>query len=272
MHYNIVSDKTIDMPLFSIITVCLNAGESLLQTIESILMQDFPHFQLIVKDGFSTDGSFEKTPCDARILKVQERDVGIYDAMNQALKYAKGQYVLFLNAGDFFYDKSVLQTFSIAYNSNKTAGLIYCDYITTGINERVHSPQKLTNFFLFRTMLCHQVCMIKRECFDRIGFFNIEYKVDADYDFLLRLIICHKTQYVYIPMLGIISTSNGFSSKNRTLAEQEVKIIRQKYFPKTYCLYHSLLFFTLPSLRKKIASQPGVISRYYIRLVNLINE
>lgn len=258
--------------MFSIITVCLNAGNNLHKTIESILIQDFGDFNIIVKDGMSTDQSFESIPADERIIKIKKKDKGIYDAMNQALDYADGQYILFLNAGDFFYSCSVLSSYNNAILNARYPTLVYCDYITTGLREYVQSPWRLTKFFLFRTMLCHQVCMIKREYYKKNGCFDTKFKIDADYDFLLRLLIGNSATYKYIKMLGIISTSGGFSSLHREEALIEVKTIRKKHFGKSYFFYSVLLTLTLPSLRFKISSGTGLPSKLYQRFVNLLNR
>lgn len=272
MSINNTSNNLHYPPHFSIITVCLNAGDSLIQTINSVLLQDFQDFELIIKDGLSKDGSIELVPSNEKIQKIQKKDSGIYDAMNQSLKYAKGQYILFLNAGDYFFDCQVLDSFYNAIMNNNFPALVYCDYMTTGIEQFVQSPPKLSNFFLFRTMLCHQVCMIKREFFDNTGAFDLTFKVDADYDFLLKLLLINKANYVHIPKLGIISTSKGFSFQNNVLAKKEVKLIRKKYFPNKYPLYSALLAMTFPSLREKLVSQPGRISKYYQRFVNFLNR
>ena len=73
------------MVRFSIITVCLNAGQDLLDTVQSTLGQTYENFEIIVKDGGSRDGSMEKLPADPRIRVVTRKDTGIYDAMNQAV-------------------------------------------------------------------------------------------------------------------------------------------------------------------------------------------
>lgn len=123
---------------FSIIVVCLNAGKKLRETIESILGQTERDYEIIIKDGGSTDeitkawldnyrqreqknleqGAThlvqekehleEDSPYDAQIRVYCGKDVGIYDAMNQAVQYVRGDYVLFLNCGDRFYDNGVL--------------------------------------------------------------------------------------------------------------------------------------------------------------------
>ena len=93
---------------FSIITVCLNAGNDLLETVESTLKQSYSEFEIIVKDGFSKDESICKLPQDKRIHLVQKKDTGIYDAMNQGIEVAQGDYMIFMNAGDKFYDSGSL--------------------------------------------------------------------------------------------------------------------------------------------------------------------
>lgn len=81
---------------FSIITVCLNAGSDLLETVESTLKQSYSEFEIIVKDGFSKDESICKLPQDKRIHLVQKKDTGIYDAMNQGIEVAQGDYMIFI--------------------------------------------------------------------------------------------------------------------------------------------------------------------------------
>ena len=93
---------------FSIIVVCLNPGTKLNQTLDSILAQTCPDFEVIVKDGGSRDGSIESMRTDGRIHLYQEPDHSIYEAMNQAVSHVTGDYILFLNCGDLFYDKEVL--------------------------------------------------------------------------------------------------------------------------------------------------------------------
>ena len=93
---------------FSIIVVCLNPGPKLNQTLDSILSQTYPSFEIIVKDGGSRDGSIETMREDRRIHLYQEPDHSIYEAMNQAVSHVTGDYILFLNCGDLFYDDEVL--------------------------------------------------------------------------------------------------------------------------------------------------------------------
>lgn len=81
-------------PMYSIIVVCLNAGQRLCDTVGSVLGQRYANFEVVVKDGGSSDGSVEmlaETWQDARLRVYAEKDSGIYDAMNQAVKLAGGR-------------------------------------------------------------------------------------------------------------------------------------------------------------------------------------
>ena len=99
---------------YSILVVCLNSGQRLLDTIESIISQKYQNYEIIVKDGESTHGSIEQLRSSfaekmEQIRIISCKDSGIYDAMNQACSYATGDYYLFLNTGDSFYDVHVLE-------------------------------------------------------------------------------------------------------------------------------------------------------------------
>ena len=97
-------------PLVSVITVCFNAENCIIPTMDSVLAQDYPNLQYILIDGASTDSTLqlirskEKDFADRNIplVIVSEPDKGIYDAMNKGLKLAKGKWINFMNAGDNF--------------------------------------------------------------------------------------------------------------------------------------------------------------------------
>ena len=102
-------------PFFSIVVVALNPGERLKKTLDSIGNQTFTDYEVILKDGGSTDDSLEKLKQDGyfenknQIVIQQKKDESIYDGMNQAVSLVTGRYVLFLNCGDYFYSDRVLE-------------------------------------------------------------------------------------------------------------------------------------------------------------------
>jgi glycosyltransferase involved in cell wall biosynthesis len=96
--------------VISIITVCYNAEDSIVRTIESVLSQKYNGYEYVVIDGSSSDSTNSIIQKYKRCINtiISEPDNGIYDAMNKGIKKAKGQYIYFLNAGDVFIHDRVL--------------------------------------------------------------------------------------------------------------------------------------------------------------------
>ena len=144
-------------PFFSILVVCLNAGSKLEQTITSIQAQDFTDYEIIVKDGGSTDGSLDFLKGQLRIL--QQKDSGIYDAMNQAAEAARGRYVYFLNCGDFFAERDVLSKIhSLILEKPAKHGIYYGNIFERLTGQCVPSNPSMDAFGCYRNVPCHQAC------------------------------------------------------------------------------------------------------------------
>lgn len=170
---------------FSIVVVSLNPGDKLFSTLQSILDQDYGNFEIIIKDGGSTDGSVQrlfgegterKIPADSRIRFFQEPDSGIYDGMNQAVQKVQGRYVLFLNCGDRFFDRSVLSdaaSFMEKQESTEVGRgrsyIFYGDQFNQQQNSPVHSAPVMNDFTCYRNVPCHQVCFYDAQLFAQRG-------------------------------------------------------------------------------------------------------
>lgn len=236
-------------PFFTIVTVCLNAGTSLRRTVDSVISQKFTDYEYIIKDGLSIDGSLDRLDLNSNCFIVNKKDIGIYDAMNQGIEYSKGKYILFLNAGDLFYDEYVLIHFYNSIIENKYPAFVYSDLIPTKTGQRFCNPDKLSAFFLFRSMICHQTWMLGTENF-KFGFrFDTRYRLFGDYDLLLHIILKEKKAYLHMKEIGVIYQSGGFSSTNIHKFGHEFKEIQKKYFKNRYFLYKFLHLLTLPKLR-----------------------
>jgi glycosyltransferase involved in cell wall biosynthesis len=257
-------------PLFTIITVTLNAGNLLFLTIQSILRQQFPDFEIVVKDGGSTDRSLETLPDDPRIRLLQSKDNGIYDAMNQALEIAAGKYILFLNAGDTFASNGSLERVAGVIKTTD-ASLVYTDYYKGASEILIRSPRNLSGRFLIRTMLCHQACYFKRACFEKSGNFDLKYRVAADYEFLVRTIYTYKSTYSYLPFPTTKYLGGGHSFKNMQIAWKEVRDIRKKHFhPIRLFMFYSWYNLTFPALRLKMIETYN--PTFYYRFTNFLKS
>lgn len=231
---------------FSIVVVSLNPGDKLFSTLQSILDQDYGNFEIIIKDGGSTDGSVQrlfgegmerKIPADSRIRFFQEPDSGIYDGMNQAVQKVQGQYVLFLNCGDRFFNRSVLSDAASFIEKQESTEVVrgrsyifYGDQFNQQQNSPVHSAPVMNDFTCYRNVPCHQVCFYDAQLFAQRGY-DTDYRVRADYEHFLYCIYDKNARAVYMPVTVAFYEGGGFSEtkENRKRSALEHKVITRYY-------------------------------------------
>jgi glycosyltransferase involved in cell wall biosynthesis len=263
-------------PLFSIVTVTLNAEAELLRTVNSICNQNILNYEHIVKDGESTDSSFKTLPEDPRRRIIVRADEGIYDAMNQALYYCKGLYVVFLNAGDCFYGSNVLKDVSVYAQSQGYPNIIYTDYYNDRIEDIYRYPSLLSKTFLYRKTVCQQATFIKKCCYNAYGHFDLKYKFVADYEYLLRLLSFGEKAY-HCPIIGITYKDCGYSAlpQHSKILNKETVNVRRIYFSIIERFFYGMLWFlTFPHLRMWLLRRQElrVFWSTYIKFANWWNR
>lgn len=247
---------------YSIIVVCLNAGERLHDTIESILQQTYTNYEIIVKDGGSSDGSVEELQAafqDDRIHIHIRKDNGIYDAMNQAVQLAQGEYYLFLNAGDSFYDETVLDKITEEIgrikNKDKKADVIYGNLYHKALDTIIYAAPEINDFTCYRNVPCHQTCFYHRSMFETRGY-KPEYNVRADYEHFLWCFYEKKAKIWYVPVIVASYEGGGYSetkeNKKRS-ARQHREIVVRYMGRKKADKYRWIMLLTLAPLRSAIA-------------------
>lgn len=204
------------MKRISIITINYNNRDGLQQTMDSVLQQTAAHeIEYIVIDGGSSDGSKELIQEYETQLNywVSEKDNGVYDAMNKGIAKAKGEYLLFLNSGDYLYNHEVIAK-SIAKIKNHQ--LYYGQLQVTDSLGRsgINTYHDSLSFAFFVTgTLPHPATFIHRDLFQTVGNYNDNMKICADWDFFIRAVCLHNASYQYLPFpisswsLGGISTT-----------------------------------------------------------------
>ena len=252
---------------FSIVTVCLNAGQDLIDTVNSTLGQSYDCFEILVKDGFSTDGSTEKLPEDERIRLIQKKDTGIYDAMNQAVEEALGDYLLFMNCGDRFYSSHVLQ--DIADGIGREHGAVYYGKCFDRPTGQVRAyPKTITRMTCYRTMICHQA-MVYRADVLRQHPYDCSYRIIADRE-LMWYLVCEKgISPRYLDTVIADYKGGGESTKSEHIQRnrEDQKRLEERYFPRGERLKYKLLM-ALTFQRLRIAwSKSPKLSRFYFALV-----
>lgn len=179
-------------PTFSIVTVCLNAEDTIGQTCESVDAQTYSDYEHLILDGDSTDSTLDivTSQCNPRRVVVSEPDAGIYDAMNRGIARATGDWVVFLNAGDRLVADQTLELIAQdARTASPSVAVLYGDtvYVELSGLER-HTDAAGHENTLVQLPYCHQSMLVRR---DVLGCYPFEdhFSIVADYDQMIRLFL-----------------------------------------------------------------------------------
>lgn len=218
------------MQTITIVTVCLNAATELVRTIESVLQQKEVQFTYIIKDGMSSDDTedivkqyrklFEQSGCN--LIYISKKDSGIYNAMNQALDMCTDDgYVIFMNAGDLFYDGNVLRDFVNSHYEGDVIVGFTC--VKLGNKKIIATP----HVEFGRLDFYHQSVFVKNRVMKKYGF-DTRYRIAADRNALLNM--WHDGVTFKIANLIIsVFESDGYSSRNLADAVKEIKLIESEH-------------------------------------------
>lgn len=203
----------------SVITVCFNSAATIRDTIESVLAQDYEDIEYIIIDGGSTDQTLqiisEYKHCISKFIT--EPDRGIYDAMNKGIRLASGDVVGMLNSDDIYISQTAISELMSVMNSSGVdavyADLIIVDPVRTDKVLRYYSSKHFTIAkFRYGWMPAHPTFFVKRSAYSIAGLFNINFKIAADFDMLLRLLLMHKISHVYYPKCIVRMRAGGVST------------------------------------------------------------
>ena len=201
----------------SIITATFNSGQTVRDTIESVLSQTHQDWELIIKDGGSKDNTLDicREYTDDRIRIISNPDKGIYDAMNQGIEASTGEVVGILNSDDMYYDETVLADIVTAFaegDTDATCGnLIFVDEHDT--NKVVRNWQgSECQTFRKGWHPAHPTFYAKKELFDKYGAFDITFDVSADFELMLRFIEKYGAKVKYIPRIMVKMRQGGEST------------------------------------------------------------
>ena len=210
------------MITFSIVTITYNADNVLGKTVDSVFSQTYPHVEHVIIDGASTDDTLQVTQDYMQrsyaasngheIRIVSEPDNGLYDAMNKGLRQVSGDYVLFLNAGDFFPDSEVLS--NIARNvglegvsREKLPAVLYgnTDIVDNDgrflRHRRLQPPANLSwRSFRHGMLVCHQAFYARLDIAKTVPY-DCRYRFSADVDWCIR--IMKEAEIRHLPLLNL---------------------------------------------------------------------
>lgn len=201
------------MPLISIIIPSFNSAETIAETIDSILQQDYKHVEVLIMDALSADGTAKivehYTQTNANIAFYSEKDKGVYDAMNKGIAKATGDYLYFMGSDDVFYEPNTLSKLSPILKSG--ADFVYGN-IQFKHNKRIYSGESnIEKLMIEQISICHQAIFYAKRVFDVVGSYDLKYHIHADYDFNIR---CFKNESIrtkYTDQIIAIFNENGLS-------------------------------------------------------------
>lgn len=263
----------------SIITICRNEAKEIEDTCKSVAIQTYKHFEWIVIDGESSDGTLDILEKYKEKMShfISERDKGIYYAMNKGIHLAQGEYLLFLNGGDYLENARILEE---VFSKNFTSDIIYGNekfILSSEDKKRFYilktGPKKMNAYyFLHNFSLRHQSTFIKKDLFQKFGLYDVNYRSAADIEMFIRFIFKHKSSYDYInKTISCFKGYDGMSTdlKLKQVGIGEIREIHKKYFSgkeirfykiqsfilfkikKHLCNIGLLIFFFSPKIRKK---------------------
>lgn len=227
----------------SVITINYNNAQGLADTIKSVESQTLKDFEWIVVDGGSTDGSKELIEEHSGSITswVSEKDKGIYNAMNKGIGMSTGDYLLFLNSGDFFAAPQVVasvvpelkeEDFIVGsiYNSDKLGVKVFSDKDLV--------PEHLACLFTTHSFP-HQSTFFNRRLFERYGLYREDLRIVSDWVLIFQSIVMHQATVRYIPVVVSIYDTSGLSSVNKRLyyTERDKVMAGWKYFSPYFTFY-----------------------------------
>lgn len=226
----------------SIITINYNNLGGLRKTVKSVVNQTWQGFEYIVIDGGSNDGSVAYLESLSGNIDywISEPDKGIYNAMNKGIEFAKGEYLIFLNSGDHFFDNDVLknniqhvQKFDlISFNLNVVGD--NCSYLFS-------VPKSLRFSDMYFEFMPHPATFIKKELFYIVGFYDEKLKIVADWKFFALALFRYNCSFFKVNTTLSNFYLGGISSNPEALDEK--KSVIDECFGGTILDYEELKMY-----------------------------
>lgn len=229
----------------SIITINRNNATGLEKTIKSVVSQTCKEFEYIVVDGASTDDSVDvikRYESQFTHLKwVSEPDKGIYNAMNKGLRLASGEYIQILNSADSLAADDVVEKMLVALEKAGNPNIFYGNMIKCfpdgrKVVDKSFAGQEITMLGMYRGTLNHDPAYIRRELFDKYGYYDENLKIVSDWKWYLQAIVLggEKPQYVDVDVTLFDMTGISENADSKKKINKERKSVLNELIPNAY--------------------------------------
>jgi glycosyltransferase involved in cell wall biosynthesis len=205
----------------SVITVCYNSEKHIACAIESVINQTYNNIEYIIIDGGSKDNTINIVKSyGSKISKfISEPDNGIYDAMNKGLMMATGDFLAILNSDDFYINNRVIEIVVNELTKQQTdsiyADLIYVDEHDSNKQVRYWKSNPFVNGSFFKGWHpAHPTFIVKNEIYEKFGYFNLNFRLAADFELMLRFLEKNQISTCYLPEAIIKMRLGGTTNKS----------------------------------------------------------
>lgn len=216
------------LPKISVVTVCYNCHEVVEHTICNVLKQTYPNMEYIVIDGGSTDGTQEivKRYADRLAYWVSEPDHGIYDAMNKGIEAATGDWIIFRNAGDYFFEPTTIADVFDWYEDHGEALIVggMRKFRKEGYMDKFYDNQDADLWH--RAYIPHPSTFVRMSV-QKANLFPTSYRIASDYYFFQKLMLEGVTMALYDGIVALFDCDDGISSNRLSQCWEEMLSIRQ---------------------------------------------
>ncbi len=221
-------------PKITIVTVVYNGAAYLEQTILSVISQA-GNIEYIIIDGGSTDGTLDiiKRYEDKIDYWVSESDKGIYDAMNKGIERATGDYIGMLNADDW-YEPGIIDRIAAKIKESGVVGqqaVIYSNYYTydAELSSEGKTKRQSTMQYWKGMSVSHQAMFISKAVYDRLGPYDMQYRLASDYDYYLKMIAAG-VEFIKMETYGVNFRMSGQSIVNVMESIREASLVNRRQF------------------------------------------
>lgn len=215
-------------PKVTIVTVCFNCKNTIERTIQNVLKQTYPRLEYIVIDGGSTDGTKQivERYADRLAYWSSEPDKGIYDAMNKGIRKATGEWILFRNAGDYFFTPTTIEDVFKWYEDRGEAVIAggTRNFGREGYNDKYYVSQ--TADIWNNAFISHPSSFI-RMTVQKAHPYATSYRIASDYLLFQTLLLEGLSVARYDAIVSLFDCEDGISSTQLALAWKEMLQIRR---------------------------------------------
>jgi glycosyltransferase involved in cell wall biosynthesis len=258
------------MTKLTLLTASWNSAATIGDTLRSVRAQTYPDIEHIVIDGGSKDDTMAVVAREGPHLAraVSERDKGIYDAYNKGIGFASGEIIGFINSDDFYAHTGVAARVMELFDADPELEAVHADLVYVAQDDpakvvRWWKSRPCTDKSLARGFIpAHPTVFLRRGVYDKAGLFDLDYRLAADYEFLLRIFHTHAVKALYVPEIWVRMRTGGATGAGFDgIKRQNVEIRRAQAkhgvdYPAWKFLIHKVIDRTAQRLRRSSVTLP----------------